>query len=138
MTGPLDLVGLELDVVGAHLDCYDGLQELAVDSLGYPVDHLELHLVQLLGGVVQVFYQPAVVRLAFRQGLDLTIGSVLRSFVETADALAFGTAGHSVGILEADPVAQVAQVHTLVLVEVDLQASAEDLFLEGHLEGRLQ
>lgn len=135
MTGPLDLVGLELDAVGAHLDCYDGLEELAVDSLGYPVDHLELHLVQLLGGVVQVFYQSAVVRLAFRQGLDLTIGSVLRSFVETADALAFGTAGHSVGILEADPV---AQVHTLVLVEVDLQASAEDLFLESHLEGRLQ
>ena len=65
MTGPLDLAGLELDAVGAHLDCYDGLEELAVDSLGYPVDHLELHLVQLLGGVVQVFYQSAVVRLAF-------------------------------------------------------------------------
>lgn len=136
MTGPLDLVGLELDVVGAHLDCCDGLEELGVYSLGHLVAHLGLHLVQLPGGVVQASHSSAVVRLTFRQGLDLTIGFVLRCFVETADALAFGTAGPSVGIFETD---LVAQVHTLVLVEVDLQPSAEEvLFLEGHLEGRLQ
>lgn len=137
MTGPSNLAGQELDVVEVHLDCYGGLEELVVGSLDRLVDRLGLRLVQLPGAIAQTSLPSAVVHLAFRRGLDLTIGSVPKSFVEMVAAPAFGTADRLAGIFE---VGLVAQGHILVLEEADLSQACREggLFHGDRSEGRLQ